>query len=302
MAYTLRSGGFGYKKLLSERQFLQVQKRARELMRDGTNLESIYVKEQTLMYKTHSSEFDKNGYTYTQRVYIEDASFENILQAKNYKDIEKIMLNGGLKVHCNCLAEGTQVLTRQGYKPIETITFDDEVLSSDDKWHKVASLRQSEMKYNWRKIIFKGKDTPLVVTTDHKIMFSDGVMRTIEEYEDGMKVQGVMCSYEIEKIEDAVPQIGYDVCLFDEPHNYIANGVIVSNCPAFHYYGFKYKAWKLGYGLEKELRRPVIRNPHGKGYVCKHLFLVLGTFPFYAKDLSKKFEEYWAKQLKKNEV
>lgn len=169
--YKLKDGGFGYKKLLSERQFLQVQRRARQLMRDGTNLVSIFVKEQTLIFKTHSAEYDDNGYTYTQRVYIEQAKFENIIKAKNYAEIEKLMLDGGLKVSCNC--------------------------------------------------------------------------------------------------------------------------------PAFHYWGFKYKAWRMGYGLEKELRRPVIRNPYGKGYVCKHLYHVLGTFPFYAKELASKFGKYWEYQLKK---
>ena len=168
--YALKNAGYGYKKLLSERQFLKVQQRARELHK-GTNLTSIFVKEQMVMYKTRSSEYADNGVTYTQRLYIEDASFENVINAKNFKELEKIMLNGGLKVHCNC--------------------------------------------------------------------------------------------------------------------------------PAFHFWGYKYKAWKLGYGLEKELRRPVIRNPFSKGYVCKHLYLVLETFPFIAKTLASKFGQYWEKELKK---
>lgn len=161
---------YGYKDLLDEKNFLKVKQRARQLDR-GTNLESIMYDEQTLMYKTRSSEFADNGIVYTQRIFIEEASFENIVNAKNYKEIEKIMLNGGLKVHCNC--------------------------------------------------------------------------------------------------------------------------------PAFHFWGYKYKAWKMHYGLEKELRRPVIRNPYGKGYVCKHLFLVLETFPFYSKTLASKFGRYWEKKLKK---
>lgn len=40
------------------------------------------------------------------------------------------------------------------------------------------------------------------------------------------------------------------------------------NCPAFTYWGYKYMAWKRGYGLEKELRRPRVRNPFEQGYVC----------------------------------
>lgn len=299
MAYKLKDGGFGYKKLLSEQQFLKVKQRARELQKYGTNIDSIFVKEQTVLYKTRSSEYGDNNVTYTQRIYIEQASFENVINARNYKELEKVMLDGGLKVHCNCLAKGTRVLTKEGYKNIEDITTDDFVLSTDEKWHKVAGLRISELKDNWKKVRLKYRDEPLVITTDHKIMWENGDMHTLEDYKEGDKVQGVLCPLDVISIEDAEPQIGYDVCLFDEPHNYIANGVIVSNCPAFHYYGYKYKAWKMGYGLEKELRRPIIRNPFGKGYVCKHLYLVLETFPFISKTLASKFSEYWQKELKK---
>ena len=298
MAYKMQPSPYGYKDLLNEREFLKVQQRARELDR-GTNLASIKYDAQMLMYKTRSAEYADNGIIYTQRIFVEEASFENIIKAKNFKEIEKIMLNGGLKVHCNCLAKGTQVLTKGGYKNIEDITTDDFVLSSDNQWHVVAALRQSAIKSNWVKVTFKSKDTPLVITTEHKIMWADGVMRTIKEYKQGMSVQGVMCTFEVDKIEDAEPQVGYDVCLFDEPHNYIANGIIVSNCPAFAFWGYKYKAWKLHYGLEKELRRPIIRNPYGKGFVCKHLYLVLQTFPFISKNLAKEFSDYWKKQLKK---
>lgn len=166
----MKPSPYGYRDLLSERQFLKVQQRARELDR-GTNLDSIMVKEQMLMYKTRSSEFDDNGIVYTQRIFVEEASFENIIKARNFNEIEKIMKDGGLKVHCNC--------------------------------------------------------------------------------------------------------------------------------PAFHFWGYKYKAWKMGYGLEKELRRPIIRNPYGKGFVCKHLYLVLQTFPFISKNLAKEFSDFWEKQLKK---
>lgn len=290
---------YGYKDLLDEKNFLKVKQRARQLDR-GTNLESIMYDEQTLMYKTRSSEFADNGIVYTQRIFIEEASFENIVKAKNYKEIEKIMLNGGLKVHCNCLAKGTRILTKNGYKAIENVIPNvDYVLSSDGKWHIVAAVKQSELKDNWKKVKLQYRDEPLVVTTDHKIMWKDGSMRTLKDYKEGDKVQGVLCPLEVLSVEDAEPQVGYDVCLFDEPHNYIANGVIVSNCPAFHFWGYKYKAWKMHYGLEKELRRPVIRNPYGKGYVCKHLFLVLETFPFYSKTLASRFGRYWEKKLKK---
>lgn len=40
------------------------------------------------------------------------------------------------------------------------------------------------------------------------------------------------------------------------------------NCCSWHYWGYKYMAWKRGYGLQKEVRFPYIRNPHEKGFLC----------------------------------
>lgn len=75
---------------------------------------------------------------------------------------------------------------------------------------------------------------------------------------------------------------------------------VFCNCPAFLYWGFKYKAWKKGYGLEKELRRPVVRNPREQGALCKHLYLVLQLFPFLAKPLASKFMDHY-KSIKEKE-
>lgn len=60
------------------------------------------------------------------------------------------------------------------------------------------------------------------------------------------------------------------------------------NCPAFHYWGYKYMAWKKGYGIQKETRFPKIRNPHERGYVCKHLYFVLQVLPFISSQLASK--------------
>jgi hypothetical protein len=51
------------------------------------------------------------------------------------------------------------------------------------------------------------------------------------------------------------------------------------NDPSFTYYGWKYIASNLGYGLEPETRRPSKRNPRLQGTVCKHLYRVLTTLP-----------------------
>ena len=57
------------------------------------------------------------------------------------------------------------------------------------------------------------------------------------------------------------------------------------SCEAWLYWGYKYKAWRRGYGLYKELRFPKIRNPHLQGYLCKHLFAVLTIYPMLAERL-----------------
>jgi hypothetical protein len=69
---------------------------------------------------------------------------------------------------------------------------------------------------------------------------------------------------------------------------------IYCDCPAFLYWGYKYKAWTRGYGLEKEVRFPKVRNPHLQGFVCKHLYSVLTTFPF----LVPKIQSAMYKELK----
>lgn len=72
------------------------------------------------------------------------------------------------------------------------------------------------------------------------------------------------------------------------------SGLKVScSCKAAKYWGVNYWAWKKGYGLTKELRYPAVRNPHGKYLICKHLYLVLSTFPFWSKALAKRFKD-WA--------
>lgn len=50
-------------------------------------------------------------------------------------------------------------------------------------------------------------------------------------------------------------------------------------CEADLYWGFRYIRWRIGAGLVPERRRPKVRNPEQRGYVCKHLFSVLTLYP-----------------------
>lgn len=108
---------FGYKQLLSEKQLLNVQVRARALMRTGSDLVAIYYKEKTLLFKTRSAT-DKN-LIWTQTVEISDATMDAILSSKSFKSLEDLIKNSGLRVHCNCPAYhywGIQYkATRLGY-------------------------------------------------------------------------------------------------------------------------------------------------------------------------------------------
>ena len=544
---------YGYKNLLSEQHFLKVKLRARQLMSKGSDLVAIQYKERTLIFKTKSG--TTPGMVWIQRVEITDAAIEKLAETKTFRQVEDLIKSSALKVHCNCLARGTRVLTKCGYKTIECVTSEDYVLGSDSKWHKVVSLLKSEKKKKWFRVHIKGVREPLIVTEDHKLLFStyrdmcacgcgkqlrpcsdhtkitqafklfdsrnfipkhanrkvsDGFNRydlhplkdyklgellctpiyrggrqfdkdyarmlgyylaeghipskgsyvviTLNQNEEGtiaadikeffekhhVRVVVTKTSYKEQKwltvsisskqfredckyfcgqgsktkyvhtdvldwcdeakesflighllgdgavddsfrwlstsknivdmlqlvlasikvnastyiannakgsrntcyatscainkfydvyykyknlfrekdlieknnsrgqndvdefclrkvvgIEEIEEQEGYDIVLDEEPHTYVANNIVVSNCPAFLYWGFKYLAWKKGYGLEKELRRPRVRNPHQKGFVCKHLYLVMQLYPFLAKSLASKFKNYAEKKIEK---
>lgn len=549
--------GLTYRQLLSEKQFLKVAMRARALSQRGTYLYAIYYKDGTLYFKTRSA--TDEHVIYTQRIQLTAASFENIIECKTFKDVEKLIKDGDIKIHCNCLAEGTRVLTREGYKLIQDVVFGDEVWSSDYKWHRVMGINKSGVKDNWVKVHVCGLIDPLVVTTDHKLLFSsyrdkcccgcgrdlrgfsdsqrnrlafklfgrrmylpkhsgrevaDGFERYQLHALDNYKVGELLCGtgaieghipfdkdyarmlgyylaegcipkhgstvrltfncneeftivqdiidyftskdikvkksfghakddrhwlnievysydfredckkycgqysklkfpnteilswnkearvnfilghllgdghvddsfrwmsssrdlvdmmqvllgsigihastyiansarnnsstvycvscafnkffpyyeqykhlfrekdrfemnnsrgqydvdtyslFKIMDMEEAEPQCGYDLCLADEPHTYLADNLFVSNCPAFLYWGYKYMAWKGGYGIEKETRRPVVRNPYERGHLCKHLFLVLQIFPFMTKAIASKFNRWVHDTLKYEE-
>lgn len=98
-------------------------------------------------------------------------------------------------------------------------------------------------------------------------------------------------------LEDCTLEMIENCKSFKDVETLLKNSKLKVYCddPSFLYFGYKYLAWKRGYGLEPEHRRPVIRNPHEKGFLCKHLYLVLQLFPFYSKALASKFRT-WAIQ------
>ena len=93
---------YGYKKLLSEKELLKVKVRARALMRRGSDLLAIYYKDRMLYFKTRSGT-DEN-IVWTQQVEITDATLDNIMNSRTFKDVEDTIKNSGLRVHCLCPA------------------------------------------------------------------------------------------------------------------------------------------------------------------------------------------------------
>lgn len=161
---------YNYKKLLSEKDLLKVKARARALMGSGSDLVAIYYNQKQLVFKTRSGT-DRN-IVWTQVIEINDATLDLVMGKTTFKDVEDLIKNSGLRVHCNCLGGDTRILTRGGFKQIKDITAGDWVLSSDGKWHEVAGLRVSEIKDNWKYVKLRGVRDKLLITTDHKVLLS----------------------------------------------------------------------------------------------------------------------------------
>ena len=70
---------------------------------------------------------------------------------------------------------------------------------------------------------------------------------------------------------------------------------IFCDCPSFIYWGFAYKAWMRGYGLVRETRRPIVRNPKEQGMICKHLFAIMQAWKFYAPMIAERYKIWYDK-------
>lgn len=83
--------------------------------------------------------------------------------------------------------------------------------------------------------------------------------------------------------------------------NYIKSKILSSDilvdcsCPDFIFGGYKYIATLKKYSLEKETRKPQIRNPKLQGSVCKHLHKLIYDIinnPKYIQFIQEKIKEY----------
>lgn len=66
--------------------------------------------------------------------------------------------------------------------------------------------------------------------------------------------------------------------------------------PAYIFWGYAYKNWRYGCGLYPERRYPKVRNPRLRGWVDKHLYAVLMTFPFLVSSIGKQLKNYWTEK------
>lgn len=80
-----------------------------------------------------------------------------------------------------CLAEGTLVLTKRGYIPIETIVVgEDEVLTNSGKWHKVIAKAKTRENADVVQTIAQGVPK-LITTPNHMIMAKRGYGKSPKE-------------------------------------------------------------------------------------------------------------------------
>lgn len=265
--------GYNYRVLISEKQFLQVKRRAMKL--SGTDVVEILYDKCDLIFKSRSGTYP-NLYWYQTIRILDLNTLSKLGELTKQKDLNKVIRDSGVKVYCNCLHGDTLIKTTEGLKAIRDITTDDYVVCSNGSTQQVVRLIKNEKPKEFVSIRVEGKETPLVCSKDHKIKtirrwktqwIKAGDLRTTD-YVVLYTPERAVAMASVEGITPVECSESYDICLFDEPHDYIANGIVVSNCPAFLYWGFMYMAWKKGYGLKKELRVPRVRNPLQRGYVC----------------------------------
>ena len=88
----------GYKKLLSEKSYLKVKLRAMQL--DGTFIDEIYYNKKDLLFVTRSGTDPRLVWYQTIRI-MDLIKLDDISKTKN---LDAVIRDSGLKVHCTCPA------------------------------------------------------------------------------------------------------------------------------------------------------------------------------------------------------
>lgn len=294
-----------YKVLISEKSYLKVKLRAMRL--SGTFIDEIFYNKKDLLFRTRSGTDPR--LTWFQTIRITD--LEKLDEISRTKDLDRVIRESGIKVHC--VAGDMEVLMGTNkLRKVEGLKSGDVIYSSDMSKQLIISVLTSLHK-KWVELELSNGKT-LVCTLEHKVRIFNGekvVWKKASKLttdcilvspKKGIHYHGSICeidSYHKVNIISIRYQTGskrfYDIVLAHKPHDFICQDVVVSNCtcPAFLYWGFKYMAWKNGYGLERETRVPRVRNPHQQGYVCKHIYQCCMVYPFISKTVAMKMRKYF---------
>lgn len=251
-----------YRRLLSEKEFLKVKIRAMRLT--GADIVDILYSDREVIFKTKSG--TTPGKIWIQRIQITALLDFNITPTT--KNLDKVIRESGLKVYCNCVSGDTLVTTDKGKQPIKDLQRGTLVKTS--KGYKPLAGVKKSMHFAWLEIQLSNGKT-LDCTKNHEFVLHGGHSIKAKDVEP----KKVMLRGEDGKFVGVVNvtewcglKMFYDASFLEDPHDYFTEGVLSHNCPAFLYWGFKYIAWKKGYGLIPEYRRPKVRNPNQRGFVC----------------------------------
>lgn len=161
--------GYNYRVLISEKQFLQVKRRAMKL--SGTDVVEILYDKCDLIFKSRSGTYP-NLYWYQTIRILDLNTLSKLGELTKQKDLNKVIRDSGVKVYCNCVSEGTDILTKEGYKPIESLKSGDIIVCSDGTEQPLIRLLKNESKKEFVRIKIKGEIEDLVLSKDHKVLVS----------------------------------------------------------------------------------------------------------------------------------
>jgi DNA (cytosine-5)-methyltransferase 1 len=74
-----------------------------------------------------------------------------------------------------CFVAGTRVLTKEGYKAIETVTLEDELLTHTGEFHSIVNRQRKIYNQNLYKIRIKYHPEPIVCTSEHPFYIREKV-------------------------------------------------------------------------------------------------------------------------------
>lgn len=139
-----------------------------------------------------------------------------------------------------CFTQGTLVVTDRGEKPITQVVTGDKVLNSDG-WHKVVRTFDNGVKRvaTYEMLTVNGERVSVRCTPDHKVKAAMG-WKCISKLQSGDSI------FLLKDLATPVSLVGmaqYDYAMervynieVEDVHEYLANGLLVSNCDAARYY------------------------------------------------------------------